>query len=411
MKWPSAYSYQDSEFSVVDGDFSKLEIRDSGSDSGFHYFYDTATNRLITDFILDARPQVATLCQVTLIKKHGKYSPRLRLWKKDKTKAGKTAVEHKTEATDLTKIIKATVDTDSCHDNFWKLITFLQGFADIDLPDNNFRVMSGGDAELVQLLQGKEKSTIVTAVKDAIGGSLTERDIQLLADRKTQLDYFDKLLHDSDFFESERVRLGKRGPESVWQQFFEDNPWIFGYGLTLVSCESLSDKKLEQITTGANVFTGAGKRSDALLRTRGYISSLLFCEIKTDKTALLAEAAYRPPDVYRVSDEVSGGLSQVQKTAHKATRRLTSEFHKLYESDGTPLRIEVSTIKPRQVLVVGNLEQLTHKGDVNLEKSLSFELYRRSISDVEIITFDELYERAVFIVRGFDTPTEGATQA
>jgi hypothetical protein len=35
---------------------------------------------------------------------------------------------------------------------------------------------------------------------------------------------------------------------------------------------------------------------------------------------------------------------------------------------------------------------------VNPEKINSFELYRTSIQDVEIITFDELYQRACFIV-------------
>jgi hypothetical protein len=399
--WASVYS-GDTEFSVPTGDFSKLEIRDAGNGSGFHYFFDTGSNRLITDFILDDRPRVATHCQVTLIKKGDAYSPRIRIWKKDKTKSGKKAAELKVPDTDVTRIIKATVDTDDCHDNFWKLINFLQSFTGVTLPDNNFRVVSGTNVELVQLLQNKDKSTIINAVKVAVGAELTEADLQLLADRKSQLDYFDRLLHDEAFFESEKTRLQKRRDEDLWQHFFEENPWIFGYGLNLISCESLDKDKLEQITTGANVLTGAGKRADALLRTRGYISSLLFCEIKTDKTPILASTVYRSPDIYRVSDQVSGGLSQVQKTAHKATRRLASEFHRLYEADGTPLRVEISAIKPRQVLVVGNLMQLTDGGEINIEKSLTFELYRRSIGDVEIITFDELYERACYIVKDTD---------
>ena len=39
---------------------------------------------------------------------------------------------------------------------------------------------------------------------------------------------------------------------------------------------------------------------------------------------------------------------------------------------------------------------------VNTEKYRSFELYRRNISRPEIITFDELYERAKFIVKHVD---------
>ncbi|MER5871801.1 Shedu immune nuclease family protein [Streptomyces sp. NPDC002044] len=188
------------------------------------------------------------------------------------------------------------------------------------------------------------------------------------------------------------------GPEAVWQSFFEENPWIFGYGLNLVACEPLDDGKLERITTGANIFTGAGKRSDAVMRSKGFISSLLLCEIKTHMTPLLASAPYRPPDVYQVSKEVVGAVAQVQKTAHKALRLVTGQLHRLYQDDGAPTDIEISTARPRQVLVIGTLSEFTERGAANPEKNTSFEQYRRSIQDVEVITFDELYERACFIV-------------
>lgn len=96
---------------------------------------------------------------------------------------------------------------------------------------------------------------------------------------------FEKLLNDDAFFECERARLptkdGKpRRSEDVWQHFFEANSWIFGYGLKLVACEPLDEKKMERITTGANIFTGAGKRSDAVMRSKGYISSLVFVKLR-----------------------------------------------------------------------------------------------------------------------------------
>ncbi|MER6827448.1 Shedu anti-phage system protein SduA domain-containing protein [Streptosporangium sp. NPDC000563] len=100
-------------------------------------------------------------------------------------------------------------------------------------------------------------------------------------------------------------------------KFFEDNPWIFGYGLNLIACESYDDQKLQQLTTGASKFGGAGKRTDGLLRTRGIVSSLLFCEIKRHDTPLLVANQYRKPDVYAPSYEVVGAVSQVQKKLPK----------------------------------------------------------------------------------------------
>lgn len=67
------------EFDVTRQDFSDLEIRGTG----LRYFYDTRGGRLITEFLLDDRPQVATLCHVTLINKDGVLSPRIKLWKRD----------------------------------------------------------------------------------------------------------------------------------------------------------------------------------------------------------------------------------------------------------------------------------------------------------------------------------------
>ncbi|MGW7426115.1 Shedu anti-phage system protein SduA domain-containing protein [Streptomyces sp. NPDC054813] len=108
------------------------------------------------------------------------------------------------------------------------------------------------------------------------------------------------------------------GLEAVWQGFFEENSWMFGYGLTLVACGLIDDGKPERITTRANIFAGAGKRSDAVMRSKGFISSLRFCEIKTHLTSLLASAPYRVPDLYQVSKGVVGAVAQVQKTAYKA---------------------------------------------------------------------------------------------
>jgi hypothetical protein len=188
------------------------------------------------------------------------------------------------------------------------------------------------------------------------------------------------------------------------------NPWIFGYGLTLMACEKFSDVKLEQITTGSNVFTGGGKRSDAVMRTKGFLQTLLFAEIKKPTTDLLMARPYRAPDVYQVSSDLSGAVSQAQKTSHKAVKNL-EDLHRSHAPTGE-FQFEVSTIRPRQVVVIGSLDQLYDGDEVNLEKMTSFELYRRDHQGVEILTFDELYERTKFIVESQEAePSKGSDAA
>lgn len=58
----------------------------------------------------------------------------------------------------------------------------------------------------------------------------------------------------------------------------------------------------------------------------------------------------------------------------------------------------MSTIAPRQVVIVGHLSELAPDGAINVEKMTSFELFRRSQLGIEILTFDEVLERARFIV-------------
>lgn len=54
--------------------------------------------------------------------------------------------------------------------------------------------------------------------------------------------------------------------------------------------------------------------------------------------------------------------------------------------------------QPKSFLVIGSLSEFQGEHGINEEKYSSFELFRRNISAPEIITFDELYQRAKFIV-------------
>ena len=52
--------------------------------------------------------------------------------------------------------------------------------------------------------------------------------------------------------------------------------------------------------------------------------------------------------------------------------------------------------------MVGSLGEFVCQHGVNREQYRSFELFRRNTASPEILTFDELYERAKFIVHASD---------
>ena len=54
--------------------------------------------------------------------------------------------------------------------------------------------------------------------------------------------------------------------------------------------------------------------------------------------------------------------------------------------------------RPRSILVVGALAQFVQGSDTSVPMFESFERFRRSLRDPEIVTFDEVYDRARLVL-------------
>jgi hypothetical protein len=135
---------------------------------------------------------------------------------------------------------------------------------------------------------------------------------------------------------------------------------------------------------------------DALMKSKGVISSLCFVEIKTHTTPLLGNKFYRP-GCWPPSAELAGAVSQVQGTVAFAMETIRVKLA-INDSDGYPTGEEAFNYAPKAYLVVGNLSEFEGDHGVNQDRFRSFELLRRNTLSPEVITFDELYERAKFIV-------------
>jgi len=69
-------------------------------------------------------------------------------------------------------------------------------------------------------------------IKTIVENEIDEDDLISLSYRKKQLNKFKQLLNDNDYFSKKKRELGdNKKDEDVWQAYFEDNTWIFGYGL------------------------------------------------------------------------------------------------------------------------------------------------------------------------------------
>jgi hypothetical protein len=259
----------------------------------------------------------------------------------------------------------------------------------INLHDSTVRSLILNDTQAKRVFFENEDLFIRIAQSESL-----KRDLIAVGYRRKQLERFESLLHDNEFFESQMEETGLSA-EKIWQSFFEANTWIFGYGLSYQFLTNLDGKKLEQITTGHDLLTG-GKRADALMKTQALISSLSFVEIKTHQTALLAGRQYRS-DTWAPSVELSGGIAQVQATVQGALEHIGRSFS-IRDKEGSPTGELLFNIAPKSFLVIGSLAEFQTEHGPNELKFRAFEVYRRNILHPEIITFDELLYRARFIV-------------
>lgn len=263
----------------------------------------------------------------------------------------------------------------------------------------NDRAVNITDEELMEItITSKQAERLVSENEDlfaeVVRNSITKSDVVAISYRKQQLEIFKKLLHDIDFFNEQMKRCNCTN-EALWQRYFEKNPWIFGYGLGYIFLSELDGKKLEQVVLGYSV-SNSGKRVDALMKTKGIISNTCFVEIKTHKTKLLKTSPYRS-SCWSPSDDLAGAISQVQGTVASALENLSTKVN-LTDSTGDPTGEEIFNYQPKSFLVVGCLDEFVTEHGTNQSKLRSFELLRKNTINPEIITFDELYERAKFIV-------------
>ncbi|HVA86810.1 MAG TPA: Shedu immune nuclease family protein [Candidatus Saccharimonadales bacterium] len=257
------------------------------------------------------------------------------------------------------------------------------------------------DALLNDVLSSRESVARLYATdpdlfRRLISDDAAQRDVIALKRRRAEVERFRTLMSDADAFDAAVQDAPGRKPEAVWQRFFEDNPWILGAGLGAQLYTSWSPDRLEQVVGGPSI-AREGKRADAIMRTSGVVRWMTFAEFKTHRTDLLA-GRYRS-GVFPPSDELVAGIAQSQATVRRALEDIGEALRERAD-DGSEIPNEVTFLmRPRSYLIIGKLDEfLGEEGGPHVPKIRSFELFRRSLVEPEVVTFDELLARAEWLV-------------
>jgi len=283
---------------------------------------------------------------------------------------------------------------------FKQIIGYLQLLSELNLADINERRITLGDDNLPEIDdETKKKLKTLLFRKDGqeiieevlASGIITHSDIVNIGYRKKQLDIFDKLLNQEDYLQTyiSENKLTDKRPESIWQNFFNANDWIFGYGLDY---RFLSILQKEPHVSGEDV---AGKDSVINDFLMGCNKFTVLVEIKRPDTPLFGNDKNRS-NSWTLSSDLISSLSQILE--QKASWQVNSETNsnKNFDTDGN--HIKQKTFDPKSILIIGSTKQFDGEDKKNQIKTKTFELFRRDSRNVEIITYNELYERAKFIV-------------
>jgi hypothetical protein len=281
---------------------------------------------------------------------------------------------------------------------FKQIIDYLKLLSELNLADINERRITLAEDDLPADDETKKKIKTFLLRKDGQqiieevlnSGIITSTDIVNIGYRKQQLEIFKKLLEEDYLseYKKEIIKNTQIKDELAWQYFFNENPWIFGYGLDY-RFMGILQKEFSASGTEAD---GSGQvNGDFLIGGKKFTT---FVELKKPDTPLFKNSTTRS-GAWKLSTDLMEAKSQILE--QKASGQIKLEKETIHDSDGN--EIKQKSYDSKVILILGNWDQI--KNDVDLvkqTKTKTFELFRRDSRNVEIITFDELFERAKFIV-------------
>jgi Domain of unknown function (DUF4263) len=343
---------------------------------GLYGFRHSKREQMVRYFVLAESKELVHVCEVKLIKDKGKFTPRLHFsirYREDTTKFARVTIKR----TEDTFAVRASVSLSGCHENYWELISYLKSLRELDTPDKHFSLIPYG-AEQIAAALTKHAPETVTAVLRLLsaheGLRFSEVDADEVLRRRARLEEF-------------RRGLDAKWDEASWKEFFDHNKWIFGYGLDY---RILRIEHSQANVGGAGLSGTGGRIPDYAVSTTGDARFMVFVEIKTAETLLLAGSKPQRNGAWMLSRDLVDGLTQVQACIQEWNSHGSKQDDNMEEMQ----RKNIRSIQPKAILVIGCLAEIKE----TLTKLTTFELFRQSLHGVEIITFDELYGRAKFIV-------------
>lgn len=385
-------------FDLTKNKIDQIAIYETYAENNCFIAEDGNKLNIYNGFILCDSLRTQTRCDVSFYRSgnSGKYTPRIIFKKVNK----KNNLE---KTTDKEFVRISFLNSEDGYEQFWKMIAFLSRFKDlVDLGEfsKEFKVVSTSE-EYIYKFKNKEQARQISELAKLVAeANLDEFGIKkILTDtRKKILEEFRKLLFEENYWKfyevKNKIKLKGVGEEAVWHYFLKENAWILGLNLDIRFIRDLID----EVNIGNSDSEGKGSpKSDFL----GITDYTILVEIKTPSTFLFTDIKKTTAraNTWSFSDNFIDGISQClgQKfdwdKYHKSKKLINNEM--VINQD------LVRTLDPKSIFIIGSktkeIPETSTNNDILIKRD-TFELFRRNNRNIEILTYDELYDRAYFIV-------------
>ncbi len=277
-------------------------------------------------------------------------------------------------------------------DEFARLLSFLRQIEFIDLSnEGNFQIddistqagpkaiIDASDRAIVERIRAMGECQR-EAVIQALGESLTGEEINVLLGRRQGLEEFEEHMLAGDWSESD------------WQQFFDREQWVFGYGLDY---RVMRHFDREMVVGGA----GTDNQNKPIVDFVGtFTDYTVLVEIKRPDTRIFKIGKGGRAGTWEFSPEFTSAVSQILE--QKAEWLSFAQGGDHWNKEGTR-KLEARTRNAKTILIVGSRREFEASDNPRSAQIMrdTFELFRRENRTIDILTFDELLERARFITR------------
>lgn len=352
-----------------------------------------------SSFLLSKNSQTKTICEVYFFKSSEtqKYIPRP-VFKKIALNGDIKTSKSKD---------KIIIDFDSSEDaaTFWKLIGFLYSYkelVDVEEFERAFKVQAK-ESFIVEFQNKTEKEKFEDLKELVLLANLSTNDIKAITfeTRKQNLKAFYFLLKNIQLYKkkpslieySEKFNL-QIGEEYVWHHFLKNHDWILGLNTDIRFIIDFLD---EQKVGNPDSKGSKNPQVDLL----GLSEYTVLVELKHSNTEIFKKSKSKGrANTWDFSNDFVEAISQCLGQKNELEKSFDAKT--FVKEDGTQLnKTGIYTVDPKAFLIIGNKKKefpIDTQIDINITKSKTLERFRRNNRNIDIITFDELFERAYQIV-------------